>query len=239
MSPFRVAALMGWGCFAAGAAAGPVAAATPSPVVVELFTSQGCSSCPPANATLSALADRPDVLALSFGVTYWDQLGWKDTFASPSYTARQCDYAHGLRHSNVFTPQVVVQGRTDTVGQSLADVERLIRAARLQGAPGPAIAVADDQVTLSAAPPGAEGIQTADVWLVRYDPRTLAVPIRAGENDGRTLPHRDVVRELIRLGAWSGRLEQFQIVPSKDPHLRTAVLVQAGRGGPILAAAKA
>src|SRR5580693_943584 len=86
------------------------------PVVVELFQSQGCSSCPPANANVMAIADRPDVLALSFGVTYWDSLGWKDTFASPKFTARQWDYAHGLGHSNVFTPQVVINGRRDGVG---------------------------------------------------------------------------------------------------------------------------
>ncbi|HWA61493.1 MAG TPA: DUF1223 domain-containing protein, partial [Caulobacteraceae bacterium] len=102
---------------AALAAAGAASAADAAhPVVVELFQSQGCSSCPPANANLMSIADRPDVLALSFGVTYWDQLGWKDTFASPQFTARQWDYARALRHDNVFTPQVVVNGRRDGVG---------------------------------------------------------------------------------------------------------------------------
>src|SRR5580698_2329765 len=86
------------------------------PTVVELFQSQGCSSCPPANANVMALSDRPDVLALSFQVTYWDNLGWKDTFGSPRYTARQWDYARALRHDNVWTPQVVVNGRADVVG---------------------------------------------------------------------------------------------------------------------------
>jgi hypothetical protein len=106
------------------------AASAEPPVVVELFTSQGCSSCPPANATLSTLADRPDVLALSFGVTYWDNLGWKDTFASPQFTARQWAYARGLHHDDVATPQMVVQGRVDTVGQTPSEVEPLIRAAK-------------------------------------------------------------------------------------------------------------
>ena len=86
------------------------------PVVIELFQSQGCSSCPPAAANVAALADRPDVLALSFQVTYWDQLGWKDTFAEPRYTARQWDYAHAFHHDNVFTPQVVINGRASGVG---------------------------------------------------------------------------------------------------------------------------
>src|ERR1700678_1390875 len=85
------------------------------PTVVELFQSQGCSSCPPANANVMALADRPDLLTLSFGVTYWDDLGWKDTFASPQFTARQWDYARALHHTEVFTPQVVVDGRADVV----------------------------------------------------------------------------------------------------------------------------
>jgi hypothetical protein len=237
MSLFRVATLAS-ALSAAGLIIGPAVAATPSPVVVELFTSQGCSSCPPANATLSVLADRPEVLALSFGVTYWDQLGWKDTFASPQFTARQWDYAHGLRHTNVYTPQIVVQGRVDTVGQTVAEVETLIRAARSQDAHGPSVAISGDAVTLSGAEAGAAKVQSADVWLVRYDPRTLAVPVKAGENDNRTLPHRNVVRELTRLGVWSGRLERFDIEPSKDPHLRTAILVQAGRGGPIVAAVK-
>ena len=98
-------------------------AATPSlaadrehPTVVELFQSQGCSSCPPANANVMALSDRPDLLTLSFEVTYWDELGWKDTFGSPQYTARQWDYAHGFHRTQVFTPQVVVNGRADVVG---------------------------------------------------------------------------------------------------------------------------
>ncbi len=94
--------------------------------VVELFTSQGCSSCPPANANLRALAPRPDVLALSWGVTYWDQLGWKDTFASDAYTRRQRDYQRGLGTDNVWTPQIVVDGRRHVVGQRMAQIEGLI-----------------------------------------------------------------------------------------------------------------
>src|SRR5262245_51564795 len=110
----------------------PVSAAPPAdgqPTVVELFTSQGCSSCPPANANLAILSDRPGILALSFGVTYWDQLGWKDTFAKPEFTARQVTYEGPLNRDGPFTPQMVVDGRTDTVGNRLADVEGLIAAA--------------------------------------------------------------------------------------------------------------
>jgi hypothetical protein len=209
------------------------AAPAEPPVVVELFTSQGCSSCPPANATLSTLADRPDVLALSFGVTYWDYLGWKDTFASPQFTARQRDYARGLHHDEVATPQMVVQGRVDTVGQTPSEVEPLIRAAKRDLKTEPSIIIRGEHVTIAAV----AARRPADVWLVRYDPRTVQVPVRRGENGGRTLPHRDVVRELTRLGAWDGSAATFSFSRSADPALRTAVLVQAVAGGPILAAA--
>ena len=156
--------------------------ALPAPVVVELFQSQGCSDCPPAQENLNRLADRPDVLALSYGVTYWDYLGWKD---SPS-----------------AGPSLSVTGSSLSVGSGMA-------------------------------PSGG-----ADIWLVRYDPRTLQVAIRSGENSGRTIPHRDIVRELIRLGRWSGRAQTLTLPASVANGLRGAVLVQAGGGGPILAAAK-
>jgi len=210
-----------------------LAADAAHPVVVELFQSQGCSSCPPANANVAALADRPDVLALSFGVTYWDNLGWKDTFATPAYTARQWNYAHGFHHDNVFTPQVVINGRRDGVGVDKAELRGLLIAGD-RGDGGPAVSIRAGAVTVGAAPTRA----SADVWLVRYDPRIVNVPIKRGENGGRTLPHKDIVRELTRLGRWSGSAETFALPRTADPVLRTAILVQAGRGGPILAAAR-
>ncbi len=200
------------------------------PVVVELFTSQGCSSCPPANASLAAVANRPDVLALSFGVTYWDYLGWKDTFAQPQFTARQVAYESGLGHDGPFTPQIVVNGTADTVGNRQSDVEHLIAAAHLAG---PAIALNGNVVSVAAAP--AQG--AADVWLVRYDPRTVDVSVARGENEGVTLPHKNVVRELTRLGAWSGAAAAYPISP-EPAGLATAVLIQKPRGGVILAAYK-
>ncbi len=207
------------------------AAPRPQRAVVELFTSQGCSSCPPANDNIRTLAGRPDVLALSFGVTYWDSLGWKDTFASPAFTARQWAYARSLHHDNVFTPQVVVNGRADTVGQHLAEIEALVRGSALSG---PQIAVQGAAVALSAAATPHGG--SADVWLVRYEPGVIEVPVRRGENTGRTLPHAHVVRSLIRLGAWSGAAERLALPPA-PAGLAGAVLVQAAGTGPILAAA--
>jgi hypothetical protein len=116
--------------------------------VVELFQSQGCSSCPPANANVIALSDRPGLLTLSFGVTYWDHLGWKDTFASPQYTERQWDYARAFHRDSVFTPEVVVNGRADVVGQDRGEIEALIH----REAPrhtAPAISIANDHVQIS------------------------------------------------------------------------------------------
>jgi hypothetical protein len=202
--------------------------------VLELFQSQGCSSCPPANANASALADRPDLLVLSYGVTYWDQLGWKDTFASAQGTQRQWDYARGLRHDNVYTPQIVLNGRRDIVGVDRGELDRAVKAAQLPSV-APAITLAGRAVAIAA---GAAPKAGADVWLVRYDPRSVLVPIRRGENGGKTLPHRNVVREIVLLGAWSGAAQTYQIKPSGDGALRSAVLLQTKNGGPILAVLK-
>ena len=205
-------------------------AAQAQPVVVELFTSQGCSSCPPANASLAAISNRPDVLALSFGVTYWDYLGWKDTFARPEFTQRQIRYERGLGHDGPFTPQIVVNGSTDTVGNRLGDVEHIVAAAHLEG---PQIKLNGTTVLVGAAAP----TSSADVWLVRYDPRTINVSVARGENEGVTLPHKNVVRELTRLGSWSGQATSYEISPAKEG-LATAILVQRPNGGTILAAYK-
>ncbi len=210
------------------------AAAAPPFTVVELFTSQGCSSCPPANANVAKLSNRPDILALSFGVTYWDSLGWKDTFASKAYTDRQWDYARGLRHDNVATPQVVINGRRDVVGATPGEIERAA-AATAPVAGGPALTLSADRVSLAAA---ARPARPAVVWLVRYDPSTVQVPVRRGENTGKTLPHKNVVRELVRLGAFDGRAETLKLPAATNAALKTAILVQAGPGGPILAAAR-
>jgi hypothetical protein len=218
---------------AMGMAAAPVTQAEPArPLsVVELFTSQGCSSCPPANENVAKISARPDVIALSFGVTYWDQLGWKDTFASPQYTARQYAYARSLHHDGPFTPQVVVDGKADVVGAEPGEIEALVARTRITG---PEIAVNGDAVQVGA---GSSSGPAADVWLVRYDPRTVQVPVRAGENTGRTLPHKNVVKSLVRLGGWRGAAARF-VLPPAVPGLAAAVLVQAKDAGAILAAAR-
>jgi hypothetical protein len=209
-------------------------AAGTRPVVVELFQSQGCSSCPPANANLAKVADQPGVIALNFSVTYWDDQNWKDTFAEPKFTARQWDYAHALGHGAVFTPQIVIDGRRDGVGASPAEFTRLVGSGRADPS-GPTVAVAAGSATIGA---GSKPAADADVWLVRYDPRVLQVPVKGGENGGRTLPHKDIVRQLVRIGGWNGAAETLPLPAATPPGLVDAILVQAPHGGPILAAAK-
>src|SRR5215218_6704804 len=142
-------------------AAAGVAARERPVTVVELFTSQGCSACPPANANLATLSERPGVLALSFGVTYWDRLGWKDTFASPLYTERQAQYEAPLGQAGPFTPQVVVNGQATVAGNDLSSIERLI-ASSLHSATAP-ITLDKQTVTIGAGTAPPDG---ANIWQV-------------------------------------------------------------------------
>jgi hypothetical protein len=215
----------------AAPAAPVIHASAEAPVVVEEFQSQGCSSCPPANANVNALAGRPEVLALSYAVTYWDGLGWKDTFASPAFTQRQWDYARYAGRPNVATPQVIVNGGAKING---GDAQELDRVVAQEGSPkgGPLVNAKGGAVTVAAG----TAAQPATVWLLRYDPNLLWVSIRAGENEGRKLPHRNVVRELVALGEWTGAAASFKLPAAKEAGLSSAVLVQAGKGGPIISA---
>lgn len=214
--------------------AGPAVAAARPLTVIELFTSQGCSSCPPANANLIRLKDEPGVLALSFSVTYWDYLGWKDTFGRKDYTARQETYEAPLGQSGAFTPQMVIDGRSSLVGVDLAKVQAAIRKSAARPRPGaPGIAIDESRVSIST---GAVPARPADVWLVRYDPHVVKVAIRRGENTGHTLPHGNVVHDLVHLGRWSGSPTSFPLRPAPAGE-KTAILVQSPQGGPILAAA--
>jgi hypothetical protein len=214
------------------------APAAQNPVVVELFTSQGCSSCPPANDSLAAVSDQPGVLALSFGVTYWDYLGWKDSFAKPEFTTRQYNYERTLHRATAYTPQMVVSGGSDLVGNDLGELKSSIEAERNAMAKRPAdtmpaIALMPGKVDIGAAKAPEDG---ADIWLVRYDPNTVQVPVARGENGGRTLPHKNVVHELTRLGGWGGKAAHFDLSAAPDG-LKSAILVQSAYTGEIIAAA--
>lgn len=200
-------------------------------VVVELFQSQGCSSCPPAEANLNAIAGDADVLALSYGVTYWDGLGWKDTFATKAYTDRQWSYAKHHGRSQVWTPQIYIDGQKDLVGSDRGKLDQAIAQALKHG---PALSWQAGTLTVATG----KAVGACDVWLVRYDPRTINVAIRAGENGGRTLPHRNVVRELVHLGRWNGTANTFRVPAASMSGLSTAALVQVADGGDILSASR-
>lgn len=202
------------------------------PTVVELYQSQGCSSCPPAIHNINLIAGRPDILALTFAVTYWDQLGWKDTFAKPEFTERERDYAR-QGQGQVATPQTIVNGRAAANGGNGAELLAAIRRAD-RGTSGPVIVASAGTASIEQGTTA----RPATIWLVRYDARTLDVPIRAGENGGTTIAHRNVVRSLTAIGTWNGAPMDVAIRPSNDTNLRSAILVQSGKGGPILAASR-
>jgi hypothetical protein len=228
-----------WRFLAAGAAVAGVwigsAHAQSRPVVVELFTSEGCSSCPPADALLSEIArSRPDVLPLAFHITYWDRLGWPDPFALRAATARQEDYAHVLGLDSIYTPQMVVDGRLDVVGSDRGGVfAALHRAASAAPPPVPLrLARAGGQVTLEVGE-GARG-REATVVLVGYDPAHRTA-VAHGENAGRTLTESNIVRGLVRLADWHGARMTVQAAPPAGEKL--AAILQAP-DGQVLGAAR-
>ncbi|WP_026868385.1 DUF1223 domain-containing protein [Inquilinus limosus] len=207
-----------------------LATAAERAVVVELFTSQGCSSCPPADALLATLADRPEVLALAFHVDYWNRLGWADPFSSPWATARQNAYAALWGSGQVYTPQAVVDGGRDVVGSDRDAMEAAIAAARSDPSVPVALTATETalQVMVDAAAPS-----DAALWLVGFDDRH-ETPVRRGENAGRMLVNRNVVRSLTRLEGWTpgGTIDAAR--PAGE---RAAVLLQAADGR-ILGAAR-
>jgi hypothetical protein len=211
------------------------AATEPAPVVVELFTSQGCSSCPPADRLLGELAGRADVLPLSFHVTYWDRLGWPDTFGLEDSTRRQRLYADWLGQPRVYTPQMVIGGRIEVVGSSRRRVIEAIDLLQGHGEPRPELTVTGDRLSVAAGDQGA-----AAIWLVAFDDHQ-DVAIERGENRGKTLRYHHVVRELARLENWHGRpievgLSLGEIAAAGRDG--AAILLQRLSDGVILAAAR-
>jgi len=173
------------------------------PVVVELFTSQGCSSCPPADALLLELAKRDDVLALSMPVNIWDYLGWRDTLAQPAFSERQRNYVERLGGRSVYTPQMVIDGVTDAVGSREGHVTRAIELRNEMKDHDVPIAFAHDGNTVTI-DVGADATATeATLWLVRYV-RETPVEIKRGENAGETVTYVNVVKEMTPIGMWKG-----------------------------------
>lgn len=210
----------------------PLSAVARTPVVVELYTAQGCASCGEANANVARLADKPGLLALTFSVDYWDYLGWADTFARPEFAERQDAYVAKLSLREPYTPQVVVDGQAQTSGSKVDRIDKLVRDAAKTPRSPPDIhfaGVARVYVGSARAPKGG-----GEVWLIRYDPREQDVAVRSGDNKGQILPHRNVVREVVRLGGWRGKPAAFRLPPASEEGLKTVVLVQAGHGGRML-----
>jgi hypothetical protein len=205
------------------------------PIVVELFTSEGCSSCPPADALLAELSGRPDVLALSFHVDYWDRLGWKDPFSSPDATRRQHGYAELLGLATVYTPQMVVDGRWQAVGSDRGEVEQALGSARRTHDDVPvALAVDHGRAQITLGQDG--GRVVADLLLIGFD-RQHVTEVSRGENGGRTLSHVDVVRSIEEIGQFDGGRRAFEI-PIRSPGDRLAAILQA-RDGRVLGVAVA
>ncbi|HEX7967230.1 MAG TPA: DUF1223 domain-containing protein [Stellaceae bacterium] len=231
-------ALLVLALLAAAALAPSARAADAPPVVVELFTSQGCSSCPPADAYLGELARRPDVLALAFHVDYWNYIGWKDPFASKLATQRQRDYAQRLGLRYIYTPQMVINGTSEGAGSERDIIAPLIAAAAKDKAPHPAAALtraADGQITLHIDAGPAPG--PATLWLVGFD-REHATPVLRGENEGRTLREYQVVRSFQEIGSWSGAALDLPIArDAASGDGGVAVLVQLNGTGRILGVA--
>lgn len=208
-------------------AAGP-AVSQQRPIAVELFTSEGCSSCPPADEYLAELAARPDIVALSFHIDYWDRLGWKDPMSSPQATRRQHDYARLLGLDEVYTPQIVVDGTWQAVGSDREAVARALAAAAAEP-PGVklALAVARGEARVTLGSDGGARI-AGSVLLIGFDRRHSDVVLR-GENAGRTLGYVDVVRGIAEIGQADGPAYSFT-ARLPWPAERVAAMVQAPDG---------
>lgn len=217
------------------AAAGTAKAGSDHPVI-ELFTSQGCSSCPAADRLFKSYADRNDIVALSYNVDYWDYLGWKDTLARPEFSERQRAYASQRGDGSVYTPQVVVNGLAHAVGSRAEQVKRALAKthATLTGR-HVAIEVeqpASDLLVINVAATATPPEKPATIWIASVRPE-VTVKIRRGENRGKSITYHNVVRELSAVGMWSG--SQTTLKLQKHPYLvgpakRCAILVQSSNG---------
>ena len=206
------------------------------PAVVELYTSQGCDSCPPADAMLGDLARREDVLALAFHVDYWDKYGWRDRFELPVAKQRQFAYVRHFANDWVYTPQMIVDGIADVIGTNADAVERLLAAPRT-GVPVRISARAGElQVSVAAA----AGSPAAEVTLLSYLPEARTA-IGRGENAGRALREYNIVRSCATLGSWHGAAANWRVPLAGLPAdaRRVAVLLQQPGPGPIIGAAQA
>jgi hypothetical protein len=200
--------------------------------VVELFTSQGCSSCPAADKLLGELVQDPTVVAMSVPIDYWDYLGWKDTLASPAHTARQRAYAKIRGDRQVYTPQVVVNGSLHVLGSDKAAIERAIAASRRNAAPMsvPVTLAAAGDILSVTVPEGKPERTGAEVWLCTIT-KSVPVTIGRGENRGHTITYHNVARRWQKLGDWTGKAVTWTVPLAEIRNAQgdaAAVLVQSG-----------
>lgn len=226
------------------AGSGPVRAGdAANPAVVELFTSQGCSSCPAADELLGELAKRQDIIALSMPVDYWDYLGWRDTLASHEFTERQRAYANARGDGQVYTPQVVINGTTHAVGSRIDDIEAAVAATADKLGPwrsGITLRTEGDELVIEIGQAPAGATVADGRVLVAMTSRSVDVPIATGENRGKTITYYNVVRRLSEIGKWNGSAESLRVPKSSimaEGSDSCAVLVQSGAAGPIVAGA--
>ncbi|MFQ8430550.1 DUF1223 domain-containing protein [Amaricoccus sp. W119] len=207
------------------------------PVVVEFYTSQGCVTCPPADALFGEIAQQDDVIALALHVTYWDYLGWADVFGKPEFDARQKAYARVMRQRTLFTPQMVIQGQDLLVGRDAKTVEDRLAAHRgLAAAANLSLERREGDTLHVALSPAGSPAGPADVQLFAYAPSS-EVGITAGQNAGRTIRYSNVVTQWNTLAQWDGESElEFEFTPAPEGPL--AVLVQRRGLGKILAAGR-
>jgi hypothetical protein len=215
-----------------------------APAVVELFTSQGCSSCPAADEVLGELAGRSDIVALSLPVDYWDYLGWRDTLAEHAFTERQKAYAAARGDGQVYTPQVVVNGMVHAVGSRLTEIEAAVETSR-QTLKAPVASLAlklEGEAIVIEVGAGQGGSTVSDGRiLVAVTQRRVPVEITRGENRGKTIIYHNVVRKLAEVGRWTGaaqsvRLDKAELMPAGTDGC--VAILQEGSAGPILAAAQ-
>jgi hypothetical protein len=209
------------------------------PVVVELYTSQGCDSCPPADALLGQLAARKDVIALSLPITYWDMLGWKDTLASDACTRRQKSYAQVMKRGGVYTPQMVIDGISDVVGSRDPLVTAAITAREGDEETVPVTLSGNKHALHIFVGSSDHGDDSGTIWLFRVQP-WAKVAVGGGENGGRTLTYTNIVRDVRAVGLWNGRAISLDLPRDEmaaQPHDTFAVVVQQGGYGRIVGAA--
>lgn len=206
-----------------------------NPVVVELFTSQGCSSCPPADALLHELAGRDDVIPLALHVDYWDYIGWKDVFAQAKFTQRQKGYARSGGWRTIYTPQMVVNGAEDVVGSRPMKVTDLIRK-HAKRAPRVDLNVTRQGGTLSITARSLAGQEPCDIHIVRYEP-SEQVRISRGENAGKALTYSHIVKDWQRVAQWNGKGTYRAEVALKGS-APVVVILQQPNHGAIVAAAR-